>query len=289
MRILKEGIATIRTDLRENNRALSGSAQSVQSAFAYVAFTHNMHSKFRGSDRSPREVVVGRKLPKVNTGMYLGTVLAEVPKSLEKKVVSRFVRAQYLRPEFNSLGHVVVFPNEGANKAFIAKSIKLLTPIEFDMTLSQDFMKEFDPWAEPEQARAQPRVFDGQAGRDYETIRNVPTQWILEHGKTPNCTTCAARNFHGKTHNRHCVERYKRFLKDQDQNLLSEPPASASHPNHPSEQPPKRYPPVALADFHRSRVVHLVFQNLVQKPTRNRRRVCRRKFVLKGMIWLKPR
>lgn len=145
-----------------------------------MAFTHNMHSKFKESDKSPREVVVGRNLPKVNTGMYLGPVLAKVPKSLEKKVVSRFVRAQYLRPEFNSLGHVVIFPHEGANKAFVAKSIKLLTPIEFDLALSRDFMKEFDPWVEPEQSRVQPRVFDGQVGRDYDLIRNVPTQWILE-------------------------------------------------------------------------------------------------------------
>ena len=74
-------------------------------------------------------MLADRQLPTAKFAMYSSVVLAEVPESVPSP--SRFMKACYLGPQWNSLGHMVVTTLEGSKKVFAAKSIKNVTPIEF--------------------------------------------------------------------------------------------------------------------------------------------------------------
>ena len=84
--------------------------------------------------------MVGRSLPPVDTTMSCALTLAEIPESLKGKAIARFERVCCLRPEFSSLGHVCFHPEF---QAFVAKSVKHLTPIQFDVKLGDGFIVQF--------------------------------------------------------------------------------------------------------------------------------------------------
>ena len=102
IRKLKDGMATVRSTLRANGHDLAKTNKARVSAFAYVCMCHNAHSRFRDGYLSPREMVVNRQLPSVETTMFAAVTLAEIPESLSKQAVARYERACYLRPEFSS-------------------------------------------------------------------------------------------------------------------------------------------------------------------------------------------
>ena len=222
IRRLKEGVSTLRTDLRSCGVDLKNSKQSIATAFAYVCMCSNLHSSFGDGKKSPKEISIGRALPDTTTSLLGSTILAEVPKSLSDLAVSRFIRATYLRPEFSSLGHVVSSVIGGEKKVFVAKSIKLLQPLQFDVALAGDFIQTCDEFAlkEPrDQVDAPVRVVDAV---DIESVRNVPTSFIKEHGRTDGCQTCLRDSVHGYKHSAACVRRYQEFLRAQWKNINEE-------------------------------------------------------------------
>ena len=58
---------------------VADSDQARCSAFAYLCFCHNSHSKFRDGQLAPRELLVSRSLPPLDTTLFCALVLAEVP------------------------------------------------------------------------------------------------------------------------------------------------------------------------------------------------------------------
>ena len=70
--------------------------------------------------------------------MFGSKVLAEIPKSVEQlnPNLTRFVSACYLHPQFSSCGSLVLarirVKDELVPKIFVAKSLKLVFPIELD-------------------------------------------------------------------------------------------------------------------------------------------------------------
>ena len=70
------------------------------------------------------------------TTMFGSLVLAEVPASSKKDCISRFEKATYLRPEFNSLGDVVVTVLPGQERFFVCQSFEIVSPLKWDVSLS---------------------------------------------------------------------------------------------------------------------------------------------------------
>ena len=110
----------------------------VQLILNYCCFSHNIHGLAFGSERSPREIAVSRRLPSGEFALFGGRVSAEIPKSVEmlNPNLTRFVSACYLHPQFSSCGSLVLarirIKDELVSKMFVAKSLKLVFPIELD-------------------------------------------------------------------------------------------------------------------------------------------------------------
>ena len=215
VRKLKDSMATLRSSLRTYGHDIADSGQAQCSAFAYLCFCHNSHSRFRDGQLAPRELVVGRSLPPVDTTMFCALTLAEIPESLKGKAIARFERVCYLRPEFSSLGHVCFHPEF---QAFVAKSVKHLTPIQFDVKLGDGFIVQVSSNGREQPAEhKQQEIYEGAI--DPSAVKSVPAQFIRDFGPTEGCTTCERKNFHANKHNRKCLERYRKHLRDEDAKL----------------------------------------------------------------------
>ena len=146
--------------------------------------------------------------------MFGSTILAELPDSITG--VARFSKAMYVRPEFASLGHVVTMIHEGKTKTFVAKSIKHVIPLSFDEKLGPEFLVKFDANLKPSESGTQPsQVVLDDIPKNIDSVKNTPAAWIQKFGKTSGCNTCLRDSFHGRVHNRACVERYKSWLREQ--------------------------------------------------------------------------
>ena len=166
---------------------------------------------------------MGRSLPQVETTLFGALVLAEIPKDLSDKAVARFEKACYLRPEFDSMGHVC-YSHLGA---FVAKSVKLLVPLDFDVKIAEDFLVPFSMnGANPAVVGPKPQqIFDSV---DPDSVKSVPAAFIKEYGPTEGCNTCKRKSAHGYSHSRKCVERYRQFLRAEGSKLKDDAAISPS-------------------------------------------------------------
>ena len=212
IRTLKEGISATRLTLRELGFDVAMTAKGLNTVLAYVAMCHNMHGCFKDSGKSPLELATGKVQSKVHSSMFGSTVLAELPDSV--KGIARFSKALYLRPEFASLGHVVTMIHEGKPKTFVAKSIKHVIPLSSDDHLGPDFVVRFDSDA-VQVSGTQPKAVLDEIPKNVDSIKNTPAAWIRRFGRTQGCNTCSRDSYHGRVHNRACVERYKDWLRTQ--------------------------------------------------------------------------
>ena len=173
IRIVKDAIAALRQDLRSNGVDLNLSdrdRRSLNAAIAYVCHCSNLHSTYLDTKRSPKEVALGRNFV-LQTAMFGATVLAEVPDSLRDSAVSRFEKAAYIRPEFNSLGHVCCCVLAGAERIFVARSIKILTPITFEVRLAPTFLMSYDRSLSRKSLEAEHQKLDiEKAGEDISLV-----------------------------------------------------------------------------------------------------------------------
>ena len=229
IRKLKDAVATVRSSIREFGVDIANSDKARCCIFAYVSFCSNAHSRYRDGLLAPREILVGRSLPAIETTLYGSLVLAEIPESLKRQSIARFEKAIYLRPEFSSLGHVCA----SHLRAFVAKSIEVLVPIEFDLRISHEFLVDFKIGSHDSDKRAirddpgkddrRQQIFE--SGPNPDTVKSVPAKFIREHGPTSGCNKCNRRTFHGYVHSRKCLERYRKFLRDEEKKLTE----GASH------------------------------------------------------------
>ena len=248
IRFVKDAITALRQDLRNNGVDLNLSdrdRRSLNAAMAYACHCSNLHSTYLDTKRSPKEVALGRNFV-LQTAMFGATVLAEVPDSLRDSAVSRFEKAAYIRPEFNSLGQVCCCVLAGTERIFVARSIKILTPITFEVRLAPTFLMSYDRSLSRKSLEAEHQKLDiEKAGEDislvdrastepqlivrtpnYERIRNVPTSWIREHGPTESCNVCKRKSFHGRQRSRACIDRYVQWLREEDaKQVMSSSPA----------------------------------------------------------------
>ncbi|CAE7748672.1 ZCCHC13 [Symbiodinium sp. CCMP2592] len=136
VRVLKEGLATLQSDFQSLGCVLSFRRDLLQLALSYLCMSVNANGKAFGGERSPKEVAVGRRLPDTPFALFGSKVLAEVPESVKALCpnMSRFEAAAFLHPQFGSLGSLVYAHVRVGQvltpKVFVAKSIKLVFPIE---------------------------------------------------------------------------------------------------------------------------------------------------------------
>ena len=118
-------------------RSLEFGSEVVQLILNYCCFFHNIHGLAFWSKRSPREITISRRLPPGEFAMFGSKVLAAIPKSVEQlnPNLTRFVLT-YLHPQFSSCGSLVLarirVKDDLVPKIFVAKSLKLVFPIELD-------------------------------------------------------------------------------------------------------------------------------------------------------------
>ena len=138
VRSLKQSFKTLQSDFETMRASIEFRPEVVQLILNYCCFSHNIHGLAFGSERSPREIAVSRRLPPGEFAMFGSKVLAEIPKSVEQlnPNLTRFVSACYLHPQFSSCGSLVLarirVKDELVPKIFVAKSLKLVFPIELD-------------------------------------------------------------------------------------------------------------------------------------------------------------
>ena len=130
VRTLKELFSTIRLDLRAQGYDLKRSPRAFELGLIYCAAMHNHHSAAFDGKKSPQELVLQRPLPECASTLIGMTVLAELPDSMKKTSLSRFVEAAYLYPEAGGLTHVVSSMVNGTPHHYRAKSIKHITPLK---------------------------------------------------------------------------------------------------------------------------------------------------------------
>ena len=191
----------------------------MNAALAYLFHCSNYFSCYLDTKQSPKSLALGRETIRKTT-MFGSIVLAEVPASLKKDCISRFEKATYLRPEFNSLGDVVVTVLPGQERFFVCQSFEIVSPLKWDVSLSLSVLQLFD--------RMQPDVsIDGLSAKsseplpskiiepvEYSNVKNVSSSWIHEHGRTKGCSVRVRhQSFHGLKHNRKCIDRYIEWLR----------------------------------------------------------------------------
>ena len=198
---------------------------------------HNHHSAAFDGSKSPQELVLQRQLPECASTLIGMTVLAELPDSMKKTSLSRFVEAAYLYPEVGGLTHVVSSLVNGMPQHYRAKSIKHITPLKVGFEHCEHLLKVYDPtdtMAPPilkeledgipmEVQGEVDKAFEGKVSQGPTTDMSrvgPPAAWVREHGGTPGCPACGEK---GKAnHNAACKQRYDKWLKDQRERLVVE-------------------------------------------------------------------
>ena len=264
IRILKDSFAALRQDLRSFGVDLKLDSRScLNTVLAYICMCYNLHSSFKDTKRSPKTILIGRDV-EMQTSLFGSLVLAEIPHSLVNKAVSRFEKSCYLRPEFASLGHLCVTVLNGEECIFISKSIKFLTPLSWDCSLAPSFLVEIslppkpsrenggeaqpidleaDPSRDAQPSQAKSRSISTGAERrfepsivhkstEFDQIKNVPASFINKFGKTKGCGICANSkgSFHGKVHHKVCIDRYVKWLKEQELKGIRDLPSAQVQP-----------------------------------------------------------
>ena len=238
VRTLKELFSTIRLDLRAQGYDIKRSPRAFEYGLIYCAAMHNHHSAAFDGRKSPQELVLQRQLPECASTLIGMTVLAELPDSMKKTSLSRFVEAAYLYPEVGGLTHVVSSLVNGMPQHYRAKSIKHITPLKVGFEHCEHLLKAYDPtdtMAPPilkeiedgipmEVKGDVDKAFEGKVSQGPTTDMSrvgPPAAWVREHGGTPGCPACGEKR--GKAnHNAACKQRYDKWLKDQRERLVVE-------------------------------------------------------------------
>ena len=84
VRELKESFAVLRADLNAQGLDVMFTHENLVDVLTYLALCNNHFSTSRGSDRSPLEMVSGRKLSKPVCTLFGSQVLAEIPDSIRQ-------------------------------------------------------------------------------------------------------------------------------------------------------------------------------------------------------------
>ena len=231
IRSLKQSLKTLQSDYETMKASLDFRPEVVQLILNYCCFSHNIHGLAFGSERSPREIAVSRRVPSGEFALFGSRVLAEIPKSVEmlNPNSTRFVSACYLHPQFSSCGSLVLarirIKDELVSKMFVAKSLKLVFPIELDFESGMFLVLRIKGEEGPRALdfdRSMPRVLPSTQGVSLKCPPSGPSkEFIDRYGISRDCIACRSIDEIGTrkwfSHSKSCCRRYEDWLRTQVQ------------------------------------------------------------------------
>ena len=233
IRNLKETFVVLRTDIRESaGLDIATSGQALHECVMYIAHMSNTYVGVHGTSKSAREFLEGRKHQTPMTSSFGAIVLCELPDSVRasrKNELPRFVEGAYVRPAFGSKSHECIIQLDGECKRIRPKSIKLVLPLRWELSLVTGLLNRFSgenaepSFSEPVRVSQHPPETEPVCPRS-----GPPTSWFDEHGKyTPGCAAC--KNIElglsrgGKVHSAKCCQDYVKWLKSEREKLVESP------------------------------------------------------------------
>ena len=218
VRKMRELVGTIRSDLNGEGVDVRFEEGPLSLLLRYVCACNNRFAMAHGSNKSPLEVSTGKRASEVPRCMFGMTVYAEVPEVIQQKSpnTSRFVLGAYLGLERESLAaRVLGEVREGGDVSlceFVAKGIKPIIPLSFDMRLCGTFLRALGTGPERKEERQvvipKPSVNVPASG--------PPRAWLDEKGLTKDCFACEGIRKKGSRqglwHSKACCKRYAEFL-----------------------------------------------------------------------------
>ena len=109
--------------------------------------------------------------------------------------------------------------------------------LEFDSSRPKDDLQPDPQTLEDDANQSRPKIIPAKSFGD---IKNVPAEWIRQHGKTPGCGTCERDSFRSRVHFRKCVDRYIDWLRKQREPSLEVSKHSTYRKEHDSHRPDVR-------------------------------------------------
>ena len=149
VRELKESFAVLRADLNAQGLDVMFTHENLVDVLTYLALCNNHFSTSRGSDRSPLEMVSGRKLSKPVCTLFGSQVLAEIPDSIRQHspLSTRNVECTFIHMGLER-GPVVQGFIRVDGKAelmrFVARNIRAISPLRWDLNSGQGVLTQFD-------------------------------------------------------------------------------------------------------------------------------------------------
>ena len=149
VRELKESFSILRSDLNAQGLDLVFSYDTLTDALTYLALCNNHFSTSRGSDRSPLDMVAGRKLSKPVSTLFGAQVLAEIPDSIRKHspLSTRNVECTFIHTGLER-GPVVQGLIRVGDKTelmrFVARNVRAITPLRWELISGQGVLTRFE-------------------------------------------------------------------------------------------------------------------------------------------------
>ena len=140
VRELKESLSVLRADLNQQGLDLVFSSDVLETVLTYLSLMHNHFSKAHGTDSSPLELSVGRRLSKPVVSLFGSCVLAELPDSVKhlSPNETRNVEAAYLHCGLDrgSLVQAKVRCEGGLELIqFTARNLRPISPLSWKLDL----------------------------------------------------------------------------------------------------------------------------------------------------------
>ena len=149
VRELKESLSVLRADLNAQGLDIVFTHETLVDVLTYLALCNNHFSTSRGSDRSPLEMVAGRKLSKPTSSLFGTQVLAEIPDSVRQHspLSTRNMECTFIHLGLER-GPVVQGFLRVDRKAelmrLVARNIRAITPLRWDLNSGQGVLTRFD-------------------------------------------------------------------------------------------------------------------------------------------------
>ena len=177
-------------------------------------------------------LATGARLPQQDISLFGSRVHAEVPDSVRRLCpnMSRFVDAAFLQPQFESQGSLVFayirVGDELVSKIFVAKSIKLVFPLEIMMETGMfsvlKVKNELGPEVDVEfkDVAEFPRVLPKSQGASLKCpATGPPIGFLNRFGISKDCSACRSLGSKGTrqglSHSKTCCSRYEQWLRVQ--------------------------------------------------------------------------
>ena len=228
VRTLKETLVVLRMDLQSSGLDIQRTGAALHELVLYISHMSNMYVGVHGTTKSAREFLEGRKQQTPVTSSFGAVVLCELPDSVReqrKTELPRFLEGAYLHPAFGSKAHECIVSIDGECKRIRPKSIKLVMPLRWELSLVRSlFVQTGEVVEQPADASPDDLVVR-TSERPPETEPTCPrtgppNSWFEQHGLyTPNCGACKNLELglgrSGKSHSARCCRAYVEWLKGE--------------------------------------------------------------------------